>query len=116
MTHADATSQQLPPLKIRAPGEAVVALTEASETVLSALMIDALKAHAASIAGEDAAHTVSLSLDMTGERFSGDEAVFRSAVDRQTRSLLFMACTLLCGGRVLMKATGIFKLGQDATR
>lgn len=80
------------------------------EGVLGALTLNALKAAAAAAAGQLTASTVSVSLDMTGEAFSGGDVEFACTVDRQTRTLIFMHAMVTSGGRCLIKATAIFRL------
>jgi hypothetical protein len=51
---------------------------------------------------------------MTGAAFLGGEVVIQTEVDRQTRTLAFMNGSLSCGGKVLLKATAIFRLADKA--
>lgn len=111
MSITASTDFALPDLDIQTPGEAAAHLpVEAGEEGLSALMVRALRIHAASLAGESESRTVSISLDMTGERFQGGEIRLLSHVDRQTRSIIFMSGTAAGAGPTLMKATAIFRL------
>ena len=113
MTRNADTSDTLPDIQIKSPGEAVASLPgPADEAVLSALMVRALQAHADSLAETREAKTVSVSLDMTGKPHDGGEVQIRSEVDRQTRTIIFMGGELLAKGEILLKATAIFRLSD----
>ena len=112
MTKTADTPTVLPELDIKLPGEATADLPAADEAILSALMIRALRAHADSVAGDRQAHSVSVSVDLTGTEFQGGDLRFLSEVDRQTRTLVFMNGTLRSGESVLLKATAIFRLSE----
>lgn len=100
----------LPGIDILSPGEAAAHLPAAGDAVLSALMIRALRAHAGSAAEDKTVRTVSVSLDMTDAEFAGGDVRMVSKIDRQTRTLVFMGGSLIAEGKVILKATAIFRL------
>lgn len=113
MTKDADLTDSLPELQIKAPGNAAAKLPDdVDESVLSALIIRAMQAHADSLAEARRARTVSVSLDMTGKAFAGGEVSLRSKVDRQTRTIIFMGAELCVQGDVIQKATAIFRLTE----
>lgn len=62
-------------------------------------------------AGVDSCNTVSLTADFIGPGKLGDliEAIVR--VTRRTRTMVFQSADITAGGRVLMAATGLWKIG-----
>ena len=112
MTDTAAPASIFPAINYASPGNGTATLPDASDELLAALMVQGLRSLANSIAGDRAAHTVSVSLDMTGAAFLGGEVAIQTEVDRQTRTLAFMNGSLSCGGKVLLKATAIFRLAD----
>lgn len=109
MTVTD-TAETLPAIEIRQEGLAAARLASDDISVLSAVLMRALEAHAAAIQPSGAVSVVSVSLDMTGEAFSAGEVELASEIDRQTRSLVFMHAYAKQGGQIIIKATAIFRL------
>lgn len=85
-------------------------LASADEGTLSAIALRAMKQFAAESAGDKTASTVSVSLDFTGEAFTGGAVDIDCDIDRQTRTLIFLHAYLRSGDRTLIKATSIFRL------
>jgi uncharacterized protein (TIGR00369 family) len=63
------------------------------------------------VTGADACNTVSLTADFVGPGKLGDmiEAIVR--VSRRTRTLVFQSADIVAAERVLMVATGLWKIG-----
>ena len=114
MTDTAAPASMLPSVNFTSPGNGTATLPAASDELLAALMVQGLRSLAESTAGDRAAHTVSVSLDMTGTVFSGGDVSIQSRIDRQTRTLAFMNASLSAGGKVLLKATAIFRFADTA--
>lgn len=109
MTAADTTSR-LPALDWDDAGTAKADLSAGGEALLSSLLVEAMREHAARLAGEAQATLVSVGLDFTGASFAPGTAEIRTDVDRQTRSLIFTNAELAMAGTLLIKATGIFRI------
>ncbi|MGB3626319.1 MAG: acyl-CoA thioesterase domain-containing protein [Henriciella sp.] len=107
VTHS---AETFPAIEIEQEGLAKAELAANDISVLSAVVMRALQAHATTLAGARAVAVVSVSYDMTGEEVSGGEVALSSEIDRQTRSLLFMHAYAKQGERVIIKATAIFRL------
>jgi len=112
MTDTAAPTSIFPAISFSSPGNGTATLSDSSDELLAALMVRALRAMAESVAGDRVAHTVSVSLDRTGAAFPGGEVVIQTEIDRQTRTLAFMNGSLSAGGKVLLKATAIFRLAD----
>ena len=72
-------------------------------------------AHAARAAVADrpgsAVEAMSINCDFTGPGRPGDEAVATARVTRATRTVVFCACDIEADTRMLMTATGVFRVG-----
>ncbi len=71
----------------------------------------AMSRTARTVAGVDACNTVSLTADFIGAGKLGDlvEAIVK--VTRRTRTLVFQSADIVADDRILMVATGIWKIG-----
>jgi uncharacterized protein (TIGR00369 family) len=67
------------------------------------------------ISGAKGTATVSLTCDFVAPAKLGDVIESRVRVTRRTRTIVFLSCELVCGGRVLMVGNGVWKIsGTEA--
>jgi uncharacterized protein (TIGR00369 family) len=62
--------------------------------------------------GGDSCNTVSLTADFVGPGKLGDVVEAAIRVTRRTRTLIFQTANIAIGGRVIMVATGLWKIGS----
>ncbi len=110
MTGTETPAHLVPALEWRGADEARARVPEGSAVLLPSLITESLRIYADEMAGEAQGKLVSVSLDMSGEAFSGGDLSIRLKTDRKTRSLLFVQASLSSEGRLLIKATAIFRL------
>ncbi len=75
----------------------------------------ALGACVAREASNSAARCVSLNCDFTGAPQPGDVLEARAAITRRTRSIAFVSGDITASGRVVMTATGVWRLSPVAS-
>lgn len=62
------------------------------------------------VTGAEGANTVSMTCDFVGPGKLGDILEARVSVTRQTRTIVFLSCDIVCGERVVAVATGLWKI------
>jgi len=60
-----------------------------------------------------AVEAMSINCDFTGPGKQGDTAIATARVTRRTRTIVFTSCDIEAGGRLLMTASGIFRVGAS---
>lgn len=105
-----ATDAPTSTLTFSADNKAAARIDGARDDIVSGLVIQALQHHADAVGAGKTAKLVSVSLDMTGADVSAGTVEISSKTDRQTRTLLFTGAELSLDGKLLVKATAIFRL------
>ena len=77
--------------------------------VAGSLLSHVLLRHASALAGEASVQLVSLAVDVTGA-LQGGQLDFRSRLDRQTRTLIFINGEASEGGKPRLRATAIYRV------
>lgn len=74
-----------------------------------------LGAAARELAGDRRTEPLSLNCDFVSAGLPGDKVVATAQVTRKTRTVLFLSGRLMVDDRVLMTATGVWKVSDEAT-
>jgi len=78
---------------------------------IGGLLQSVIQTHAARELDEGEPLAVSVTFDVSEPVQAGQEVSFESRIDRRTRTLIFASGTATQGGRHLLKATVVFRIG-----
>ncbi|MDJ0921459.1 MAG: hypothetical protein QNI84_10040 [Henriciella sp.] len=84
---------------------------QAGDTVgTAALLLRSIEHEVAALTGDAPAELVTVSTDITGKISSG-EAVFKTRLDRKTRTLIFIGGEATQDDRSILRMTTIYRIG-----